>query len=164
MPIIAVGLTPALVGDFERLYEQMKLPENDLPSTAMLSQLIAFLNSMYERARNSRSLSHWEKVVVNARQMLERNLNRRLALETVAAQLGVSYTAFRKEFKKQVGVSPGDYRIRCRLEMAQKLLMDRSVKEVAADLGYCDPFTFSNQFKNCVGMSPRQYQQIRHGT
>jgi AraC-like DNA-binding protein len=44
------------------------------------------------------------------------------------------------------------------LEQARYLLLDKSVKEVAAELGYSDPFTFSAQFKGHFGLSPQRFQ------
>ena len=41
------------------------------------------------------------------------------------------------------------------------LLQDKPVKVTAEELGYPDPFTFSEQFKRHTGMSPHAWQQSR---
>jgi len=38
-------------------------------------------------------------------------------------------------------------------------LVNDSVKNVAANLGYCDAFAFSAQFKAYIGISPSIFQQ-----
>jgi AraC family transcriptional regulator of arabinose operon len=39
-----------------------------------------------------------------------------------------------------------------------------SVKQVAIELGYEDPFTFSRRFKKAMGLSPRQFnEKYRNG-
>ena len=63
-----------------------------------------------------------------------------------------------------MGVSPGDYRIRRRIDRAQRLLMDpeRQIKDIAAELGYPGPAAFSAQFNRFAGYSPNLFRRL-HG-
>jgi AraC-like DNA-binding protein len=72
----------------------------------------------------------------------------------------MGYESFRKEFRARMGVSPGDYRIRRRIDRARELLTSttQSVKEIAYELGYPNPSVFSLQFKREVGRSPEHYR------
>ena len=47
------------------------------------------------------------------------------------------------------------------MEQARKLLRDSrlSIGEIAARVGYPDPFHFSKTFKNSEGVSPSQFRQ-----
>jgi AraC-like DNA-binding protein len=76
----------------------------------------------------------------------------------------MSYSLFRKRFLERAGTSPGDYRIRRRIERAMALLTKEKllVKEVAAQLGYPDEYAFSAQFKKVAGVSPTIFRE-RHG-
>ena len=78
----------------------------------------------------------------------------------VAAELRVGYSLFRKMFKQQMGVAPGQYLIALRIEKARELLADHSkpVKEVAYDLNM-DPDYFCKLFKERVGMTPAVYRR-----
>ena len=44
----------------------------------------------------------------------------------------------------------------CRLDLARTALHagDRSVHQIASDLGYANPLRFSGQFRSLVGLSP----------
>ena len=159
VPLLDLGVSEVITDEYLRLLDRMKLTESELPTQVMLMDVLNFVTGLYERARRNRALGYWDKIIADARLLLERDLGSRVSMEAVADKLGVSYTAFRKKFRETVGISPGDYRIHCRLESAQTLLMNRSIKQVATTLGYCDQFTFSNQFKSYVGVSPRAYQQ-----
>lgn len=79
----------------------------------------------------------------------------------VAAALGMGYENFRKQFTRHMGVSPGKYRERLRMERAKLLLRGKRVsnKELAEILGYCDEAHFSKAFKRLAGMSPRAYSK-----
>ena len=61
------------------------------------------------------------------------------------------------------GTSPSRYLTDLRMQKAKKLLLDSqlSIKEIAARVGYPDPFHFSKSFKNAVGMSPAQFRDQR---
>lgn len=90
--------------------------------------------------------------------LLEGDLRAELALPTLARDCGVSYATFRRQFAAVTGMSPGQYRLRSRLQRAAGLLTTRPVKQVAAQLGYSDAFTFSTQFKRTLGVTPRAYR------
>lgn len=81
-----------------------------------------------------------------------------MALPAVAIAVGLSYRVLHKRFLQAYGVTMGGYRIRCRIAEAKRLLARHSVKATAARLGYPDPFTFSKQFQQQVGMAPTLYQ------
>ena len=44
------------------------------------------------------------------------------------------------------------------MELAKRLLVSttQTVKEISFQLGYCDQFYFSSEFRRVTGMSPRE--------
>ena len=68
---------------------------------------------------------------------------------------------FTRVFVRVVGDSPKEYCIQVRLERAQQLLRETrmSLSQIASALGYSDPFFFSRQFKQRMGISPRAWRQ-----
>lgn len=92
--------------------------------------------------------------------MLE-HLNQPLQVSTLAAQASVSTSHFFALFKRQMGAAPIDYFIRLRMDHARKLLDSTrsSVKEIAATMGYDDPFYFSRVFKSVHHMAPAEYRR-----
>lgn len=77
-----------------------------------------------------------------------------------AGLAGMSPSHFIRCFKAERHVTPNVYLTRLRMEKAQLLLRetDLKIREVAARLGYDDPFYFSNVFKKYTGISPTQYR------
>jgi AraC-like DNA-binding protein len=85
-------------------------------------------------------------------------------LEEMAAWTRMSTSSVRAAFHHTTGKSPARLRNQLRLAHAYEQLRrgDRNVAEVAAQLGFCDPFHFSKVFKAEYGFSPRAVlRQIR---
>ena len=75
----------------------------------------------------------------------------------VARQLGMFYEGFRKRFKRETGLSPGQYYQQVRMREASKLLIEKSlsIKEIAERLHFYDEFHFSKQFKKALVLHQR---------
>lgn len=66
---------------------------------------------------------------------------------------------FRRAFRDRIGMTPQKFRELKRMEFAiNRLHMGLTVKQVAAELGYNDPYFFSRQFKRHIGASPSRYR------
>jgi len=91
---------------------------------------------------------------------MRQNLDRPLQVATLAAKANFSTSHFFMLFKRRVGSAPIDYFIRLRMQRACGLLCETnlSVKEVAAKLGYDDPFYFSRVFKSVNHLAPSDYR------
>lgn len=89
------------------------------------------------------------------------NLAEDLTLTAMADLAAMSGTHFSKAFKKELGVSPLQYVIRARLELASVMLRTTgySVSEVAWRVGYNDMSRFSHHFKRKFGTTPAAYRK-----
>jgi AraC-like DNA-binding protein len=89
------------------------------------------------------------------------HLDEPLQVSTLAAQASVSPSHFFALFKRQTGTAPIDYFIRLRMNHARELLdsTGSSVKEIAATMGYDDPFYFSRVFKSVHRVAPAMYRK-----
>jgi AraC family transcriptional regulator of arabinose operon len=82
-------------------------------------------------------------------------------LEKLAAQCNLSVSRLSHLFKDHVGVTPQQFLEQHRMRHACHLLKltGLSVAEVAREVGYEDPFYFSNRFRRSLGESPLRYRQ-----
>lgn len=89
------------------------------------------------------------------------HLNQPVQVSTLAAQASVSTSHFFALFKRQMGTAPIDFFIRLRMNHARELLDSTrsSVKEIAATMGYDDPFYFSRVFKSVHRVAPAEYRR-----
>jgi AraC-like DNA-binding protein len=80
------------------------------------------------------------------------------SLASMAAEAGMSRSAFAAAFKAVVGQPPAGYLADWRLSLAQAQLRDgRSVKAIADELGYASASALSRVFSQRVGHSPRRW-------
>ncbi|MDQ8187903.1 AraC family transcriptional regulator [Pelagicoccus sp. SDUM812002] len=79
----------------------------------------------------------------------------------LAEEIGVTQGHLRARFKKETGASLKEKVDAVCMERARLLLAysDRSVSELAAELGFPDLFAFSRFFKARQGMSPRAFRK-----
>ncbi len=83
-----------------------------------------------------------------------------LAVGELAALCGISDAYFRRLFAGKYGLSPKEYIIKLRMDLAKMLLSsgDLSVSETASFCGYAEPCHFSREFARHVGVSPKAYK------
>lgn len=88
--------------------------------------------------------------------LIEWNLEKPYPVRRLAEDLAVSTSSVSRLFREKLSVSPHGYQTGLKMKRAEALLeKGLSVKEVAYQLGYCNPFHFSNEFKRFHGVSPR---------
>jgi len=137
--------------------EMAETPQRELPVT--VAHMHGLLLDVLDLDRRGERPDAHAELVEEACRLLGRELAQRLSVPALAARLGMGYERFRKVFRERVGTSPGDYRIRRRLERARAMLVagEMSVKEVAYVLGYPNAFAFSRQFAKFTGAPPSHF-------
>lgn len=101
--------------------------------------------------------------VRQAAEHLSAHLREPFRLENLAALCGLSVSRLAHLFKQQTGNTPQQFLEQRRMQHACHLLhlTDLSVAEVAREVGYEDPFYFSNRFRRHVGQSPLPFRRQR---
>jgi AraC-like DNA-binding protein len=80
-------------------------------------------------------------------------------LESLAAEAGMSRSAFAPLFRATLAVTPGDYLARWRVNLAQHALRKgRALKVIADQVGYGSEAALSRAFKATCGLSPREWR------
>ena len=76
-----------------------------------------------------------------------------------AVHLNASYLS--TLWKRECGVTLGEFRLGCQIELAEKLLCEDSatIRSVAERAGFCDVYYFSRIFRSRVGMTPSDYRR-----
>ena len=83
------------------------------------------------------------------------------SLAEMAAISRMPMETFRKRFVSEVGMPPLSYVLHCKMERAKELLREQgyTVRQAGIEVGMQDPYHFSKQFKNIVGISPSAFMK-----
>lgn len=80
----------------------------------------------------------------------------------LAAQLSMPESTLSKRFRAETGMSIGAYRQLLTMNRARLLLAlgEKSLRQIAEELGFCDQFYFSRWFRERENMSPSRYRKL----
>lgn len=102
------------------------------------------------------------EVIMPAVEFLKSNYSDpNLAIPSLAALCGISYSHFRQLFYDLYGISASEYLKKLRLDNACQILSlgSCSIAQTAHMTGFSDVYYFSSFFKKHIGMSPSEYQK-----
>ena len=104
--------------------------------------------------------------IERALHLFDRHVARAITIQEVARRVGVTQEHLTRLFDRAFGVSPLQYYRRLRMEIAASKLLNTtlSVKEIAWELGYANPFHLSRSFRRYAGISPSEYRRQYYQT
>jgi len=162
LSILDLGTVNRLIDILEKELVE-KVPGYTVMATTFFLQLVTTLSRMYDQAPDlpSRELLRLGKAI----SFLEQNYQNRITVEEVAEVAHMSVRNFQRVFHKVFGVSVIDYLIRLRVSHAAYLLQqrDKSVTQIAFEVGFQESSYFSRQFRRFMGVNPKDYRGSAHG-
>ena len=83
------------------------------------------------------------------------------SLQEMADYFNIGMSNLSQFFKRQTGKTLIEYYTSLRMEHAKTLLADpqNKIDDIALQVGYLNTSSFIRRFKQCYGISPRQYTQ-----
>lgn len=160
-PIFHLGFNEKLLNLFNDVVDVAKEENNGYQSimnTAIihiLGRLYAFKQQLFQNPDNLSTL-----VVKRAKLLFRSKILDVPTPKMISEELEVGYSWFRKVFKENTGISPGQYFIQLKIQHAKELLINNqlSIKEIAYTLKFDSPFYFSKIFKQKTSLTPLQFR------
>ena len=111
----------------------------------------------------SRDTALGSTMIEDIRSYILDNLDKNLSLESLSKRANLSPYHFARTFKRHVGVSPHDFLIDARVNLAAFYLKstDDPIKNIAYACGFSSESTFCTTFKNRLGITPSRYRMDR---
>lgn len=121
---------------------------------AMLARFVVRLRTGSHGAAGRRL--HGDEAVERGVEWLQQHYAKRRAIEGIADRVGLSPAYFRRRFRAMTGRSPQAFLLDLRMARAQYHLQRSGllVKQVAAAVGYDDPYLFSKLYRQHFGHPP----------
>ena len=103
-----------------------------------------------------------EKKIENARDFLIENFKNPPTLEHLSKEVGLNEFKLKRDFKSTYNSTVFAFVSEYRMEQARMLILksQKSISEIAYDLGYSSPQHFSTAFKKRFGVSPGDLRNI----
>ena len=145
----------------------LALVEEDLGRDTALQvarALVVFLRRPGGQAQFSAQLAAQTAVRVPLRDLqhwITENPTADLRVDTLAGRVGLSPRQFARAFAADVGVTPGQYVDRVRLEAARRQLEDTGdgIEQIARACGYGTPAAMRRAFVRALGIPPTDYRR-----
>ena len=127
-----------------------------LQCRSILYSILAELTGIQARGKRQSALLE-EVLIYMSRHYTEPDLN----IEAISDAFHISASQLRRIFLKEINVSPGQYVMKLRLELAQNLLRHEGVpvREAAIRSGFNSEFYFCRLFKSRFGMTPGEFKR-----
>ncbi len=103
------------------------------------------------------------QTVNDARDFMVCDLKRRYTIEELSKKFHINQTTFKTVFKTVFGQSVAAYMKILRIKKAMEYLVqtDKTIAEIAFEVGYESQSKFTQAFKSVTGMLPKEYRKNR---
>jgi AraC-like DNA-binding protein len=102
--------------------------------------------------------------IARAVDLLRKDFNQPLRIESLAQELGLSVSGFHHQFKAVTAMSPLQFQKRLRLQEARRLMLSENLDAASAGyrVGYDDASYFNREYKSLFGLPPvRDVERLR---
>ena len=145
--------------ELENIFELLK--SNTPDPTIKLERLIF---SLIQALGYSGSINSAESrsLIPHIKDYIDKRLNTKIDINKICTvEFSTSPEYFSRAFKKMYGISPSQYILQQKIDLA-KMLLDRTdlpVHEISDRLAFFDAAHFSRSFKKIYNMSPKKYRE-----
>ncbi len=154
------GLLPALAA---RLYKEFRIKDSasKLAVEGLVLEMLAGVACHGPRALSPRP-PHW---LLEAREICDEHFTSQISLTNVAKSVGIHPAHLARTFRRHYRCTVGEYVRRLRLDYAVRELArtDKTVAEIATEVGFYDQSHFNHTFKLQTGMAPNEFRAAVKG-
>lgn len=133
---------------------------NKTTEQIMTESAVTFLKLVQQLQKNIK-----RNAVISNESLIKEKLDmciyEKKSISDIANELCISQPKLIKDFKICYGVTPYQYILEKKIEIAANFLTDssESILNIALSLGFADQPSFTNRFKKIVGVSPTDYRK-----
>lgn len=147
--------------EIQELFQQLiasSSPERSMGLTYILLSVFIQSQSQYPGPEEDAQKNFY---IREALKYISRQLHQPIPVDQLANHCHLSRSYLTQLFKDELGVTPAAFITEYRLQQAQELLKDPHIPigDIARQVGYSNPFVFSNAFKRRYQVSPSVWRQ-----
>jgi AraC-like DNA-binding protein len=165
--LVLSAVTPELRDASLRLLRLLEKPEDAAVLAPLVEREILYRLVCSDQGARLWQIAHGEsrlQQVNRAIRRLQRDFEKPIAIAELAAEAGMSVSAFHQHFKTVTAMSPLQYQKQLRLQEARRLILSAAMDAASAGhrVGYDSASQFSREYSRLFGAPPmRDAQRLR---
>ena len=163
-PVVNIKVRIELATLFKEMLDKLKhASKPELPR--LILPMLNLIRSLSSASETDKPRSEESVLLEEVTSLIAAAPSSRTTLPKLLRRIPLSYSRIRALFRQKMNVSLEAYRIQHRIEEGCRMLSSQGMAptQVAMELGYKDYFAFSRQFKQIMGISPRQFRRSLTG-
>ncbi len=162
---LPVALNEGLQKQLIELVARMGDPRVMIGAPVAIADIRARLSSLlvaFWQACNARQEPRRSNIVEHSEEMLREDPDHDVDIAELARRMGCSRSLLHMSFKRELGMSPVDYRQRLKIKRCCELLQtsELPVTTIAIDAGFASTQYFARVFRKYLGTTPSNYRRL----
>ena len=150
----------AIASSFTKMYKALELgysTDNLMFANICLSH---FISLFIYNSKHFEVVDENINCIDSAILYMQEHVNETISLNDLSKLYHYSPSRFSSLFKQKTGYAPIDYFLQMKMQKASQQLdfTKQSIKEIAMNFGFDDPYYFSRRFTKVIGMPPTKYR------
>lgn len=126
---------------------------------ALCSELLLSLSETFTQPNLYMSYRKENDLIKKAKDMIHCSLENVLRLDDISRELDISKFQFIRMFKASTGISPYQYFLNCKVELAKQLIeKNKDVYSAVAECGFVDLTHLNKHFRSIYGITAFEYK------
>lgn len=139
----------------------------DCDELLLQGKLLTYISLLLDEANNSQKANSYKrKIVIQAQSYIKEHFSEQIKLADIAKEVNLSPNYFHTLFAEVCGITPHDYLVEHRVNVAKNLLItaDISLSEIAERCGFKNQQYLTSVFKAKTGSSPTHFKREHQNT
>ncbi|MBN1809450.1 MAG: helix-turn-helix transcriptional regulator [Planctomycetes bacterium] len=148
----------------ESLLNELRSGESPAATRSLLTYAIVLMGRGF-KAGGTPDHEAVPAEVARALEIVRNELRDPPAVPELAERVGFSVSRLSRLFRKHVGLSPGDYIVRKRIDAAKELIREGAgtITDVAFEMGFATSQHFADSFRKVTGLTPTEWRRRYSG-
>ncbi|GDY25573.1 helix-turn-helix domain-containing protein [Agarivorans sp. Toyoura001] len=144
-------------------HEIVSQPQDLLLGEACANTLVCVLQNQLSLANNHQQRGARLQMDIVDR-YIQQHLHQKISVAQLAGCVYLAESQFYQRFRQQNGITPHQYVLRKRFELAKQLLADitLSLQQISDSCGFASQSSFTSAFGTFFGQSPARYRRQHH--